>query len=410
MRDIYDDILGHVDTVLAYVGMAGVIPEWIGYTIITLVFAAILVGLGALVPIVMVWGERKVSADIQDRIGPNRVGPWGLVQTIADAAKLLTKENITPQRADKFLHLLAPILIFAGVFTPMVALPFASGLAVANLDVGVLFVFGIASFAVIAMIMAGWASNNKWSLLGGIRAAAQIISYEIPNGLALLTALVLLGTLNLNEISAAQSGGIWTWTVFRSPFTFAAFFLYIVSSFAEANRTPFDLPEAESELVSGYHTEYSGMRWAMFMMSEYIELFVIMAVMVIAFFGGWASAFPGEPMFGGVFWFLGKVAVFMYVAIWVRWTLPRLRVDQLMYTGWKVLIPFGFVTLFGASIQAIMGPVAQIVMGVLTWLLFAAFVMWVVKLVRSTRHTDGSHYKVKMSPAPMGSAEPGASR
>ena len=167
---------------------------------------------------------------------------------------------------------------------------------------------------------------------------------------------------------------------------FIAFFLYLASAFAEANRTPFDLPEAESELVSGYHTEYTGMRWAMFMMSEYVELFVVTAVMVTVYLGGWASPFPGEPLIGGLFWFLLKVGVFMYSAVWVRFTLPRLRVDQLMYTGWKVLIPFGFVTLIGASIQSLLGPTVQIVMSGITWILFAVFVWWVVKLVRATGH------------------------
>jgi NADH-quinone oxidoreductase subunit H len=379
MRGIYDAIL-------ELTGVAGVVPDWIGYTVITLVFALVLALLGALVPIIMVWTERKVSADIQDRIGPNRAGPWGILQSIADAVKLLTKENVTPGKADHFLHLFAPIFVFAGVFAPMVAIPYAAGIVVADLNVGLLYVFSVASFSVIAIIMAGWSSNNKWSLLGAMRSAAQIISYEIPNGLAILTAIVLLGTLNLNEISEMQSGGFWTWTVFRSPFAFAAFFLYIVSSLAEANRTPFDLPEAESELVSGYHTEYSGMRWAMFMMSEYVEMFVINAVMVTIFLGGWASVLPGEPAFGGILWFLGKTAIFMYIGVWIRFTLPRLRVDQLMYTGWKVLIPMAFVTLIGASFQALLGPTGQLVMAVITWLLVAATLIWVVVKARATAH------------------------
>ena len=379
MREFYD-------TFLNAVGLAGLIPDWIWYTVITLILALVVSLFAAFIPLVMVWAERKVSADIQDRIGPNRVGRWGIAQTIADTIKLIMKENITPQKADRFLHLFAPIFVFIGVFAPMAALPWAAGITVADLDVGILYIFSVASFTVIAIIMAGWASNNKWSLLGGIRSAAQIISYEIPNSLAVLTALVFLGTLNMNQIVVEQSGGLWTWTIFRSPFTFIAFFLYLVSAFAEANRTPFDLPEAESELVSGYHTEYTGMRWAMFMMSEYVELFVVTAVMVTVYLGGWASPFPGEPLIGGLFWFLLKVGVFMYSAVWVRFTLPRLRVDQLMYTGWKVLIPFGFVTLIGASIQSLMGPTVQIVMSGITWILFAVFVWWVVKLVRATGH------------------------
>ena len=379
MRNIYDAILEAG-------GLTAAMPDWIGYTILTLVFALVLALVGAAVPIIMVWGERKVSADIQDRIGPNRVGKWGVLQTIADALKLLTKENVTPDRADGVLHLFAPIFVFVGVFAPMVAIPWAAGIAIADLNVGLVYIFSVASFTVIAMIMAGWASNNKWSLLGGMRAAAQIISYEIPNGLAILAALVLLGTLNMNEIAESQSGGVWTWVVFRSPFTFLAFFLYLTSSLAEANRTPFDLPEAESELVSGYHTEYSGMRWAMFMMSEYIEMFVINAVAVTVFLGGWASVVPGVPFLGGVLWFVAKVAVLMYVGIWLRFTLPRLRVDQLMYTGWKVLIPLAFVALIGASCQAVMGHTGQFAMNVITWAIFTAFVAWVVRRAVATGH------------------------
>jgi len=374
------------DSILRLTHLTGLIPAWIGYAVLTFIVAIGVATLAALVPIIMVWVERKVSADIQDRIGPNRVGPYGLLQTIADAVKLLTKENITPARADALLHLFGPALVFTGVYAPLVAVAWAKGFAVADLNVGVLYMLAITSLTVIGIIMAGWSSNNKWSLLGGMRGAAQIISYEIPNGLAVLTVIVLAGTLNMNELAQAQSGGVQTWFVFRSPFTLVAFFLYLTSSLAETNRVPFDIPEAESELVSGYHTEYSGMRWALFMMSEYVEMLVVNAIAVTLFLGGWSGILPGTPLLGGWFWFLLKVAALMYVQVWLRFTLPRLRVDQLMYAGWKVLVPFGFVTMLGAAAQVLLGETGQRVMSAIAWLMFAAFVAMVVRRARATGH------------------------
>ena len=374
------------DSLLKALGLSGVIPAWVGYTVFILIAAVILSAVGGLTPIIMVLAERKVSADIQDRFGPNRVGPYGVLQTVADAIKLLTKENITPAKADPFLHLMAPILVFTGAFIPLIAVPWARRIILADFNIGVLYILGVASFTVIGMLMAGWSSNNKWSLLGGMRSAAQIISYEIPNSLALLTVIVIAGTLSMNGLAEAQSGGVHRWFVFRSPFAFLAFFLYLTSSLAEANRVPFDLPEAESELVSGYHTEYSGMRWAIFMMSEYIEMLVVNSVAVTVFLGGWNGMLPGEPLMAGWLWFVLKVSALMYMQVWVRFTLPRLRVDQLMYLGWKVLLPASFVTMLGASFQAILGPMGQMVMSATAWLLFAGFVVLVVRLARATGH------------------------
>jgi len=374
------------DAILEALGLTGILPAWVWYAVFILIGAVVLSAIGALTPIIMVWAERKVSADIQDRIGPNRVGRYGLLQTIADAVKLLTKENITPTKADSFLHLIGPILVFTGVFVPLLAVPWARGIVLANLNIGVLYMLGVASFTVVGMIMAGWASNNKWSLLGGMRSAAQIVSYEIPNGLSILTVIVIAGTLSMNDLAEAQSGGIHRWFVFRSPFTFLAFFIYLTSSLAETSRVPFDLPEAESELVSGYHTEYSGMRWAVFMMSEYIEMLVVNCVAVTVFLGGWNGLLPGKPLMAGWLWFLLKVAALMYVQVWLRFTLPRLRVDQLMYLGWKVLVPFGFVTMIGAAFQALMGTTGQAAMQVIAWLLFAGFVLLVLQRFRATGH------------------------
>lgn len=379
MQSIYD-------TMLEFLGLTGLLPTWVWYGVFILVGTALCSVIAALTPLVMVWVERKVSADIQDRLGPNRVGKFGVLQTIADTVKLLTKENITPTKADSFLHVMAPILVFAGAFLPLAAVPWARKIALADLNIGVLYMLGVASFAVIGIIMAGWSSNNKWSLLGAMRSAAQIVSYEIPNSLAVLTVLVIAGTLNMNGLAQAQAGGVHRWFIFQSPFIFVAFFIYLTSSLAEANRVPFDLPEAESELVSGYHTEYTGMRWALFMMSEYVEMLVVNCVAVTVFLGGWNGLLPGEPLMAGWQWFILKVAALMYVQVWLRFTLPRLRVDQLMYLGWKVLVPFAFVTMIGAAFQALMGPTAQTVMQVTAWALFAAFAYLVAKRFLATGH------------------------
>jgi NADH-quinone oxidoreductase subunit H len=301
-----------------------------------------------------VWLERKVSAHMQDRLGPMRVGGWhGWAQTIADILKLIQKEDIVPAAADKKLHFLAPFIVFVGAYAAYAAIPFSSSFIGANLNVGIFYIVAVSSIVVVGLLMAGWASNNKWSLFGAMRSAAQIVSYEIPSVLAILCAVMIAGTLNLQEINQMQAGWFWHWFIFRKfPFLFVAFLIYFVASLAETNRTPFDIPEAESELVAGYHTEYSGMKFAFLFLAEYANMFAVSAIGSSLFLGGWNSPF-GEFMSGpawGLFWFLSKGMFFVFVQMWLRWTLPRLRVDQLMYVSWKVLTPWAFACIFGIGL------------------------------------------------------------
>ena len=300
-----------------------------------------------------VWLERKVSAHMQDRLGPMRVGGWhGWAQTIADILKLIQKEDIVPAAADKKLHFLAPWIVFVGSYAAFAAIPFSSAYIGSNINLGLFYVIAVSSLVVAGLLMAGWASNNKWSLFGAMRSAAQIVSYEIPTALALLVVVMIAGTLNLQEINIQQSGWFWNWYVFKKPpFVFVAFIIYFVASLAETNRTPFDIPEAESELVAGYHTEYSGMKFALFFLAEYANMFAVSAIAATLFLGGWNSPFGdflGGPVWGA-FWFLSKGMFFVFVQMWLRWTLPRLRVDQLMYISWKVLTPWAFVCILGVG-------------------------------------------------------------
>jgi NADH-quinone oxidoreductase subunit H len=300
-----------------------------------------------------VWWERKISAHMQDRLGPMRTGGWhGWSQTIADILKLIQKEDIIPSAADRKLFKLAPYVVFGGSYAAYAAIPFSAAYVGAEIHIGLFYVIAISSVVVVGLLMAGWASNNKWSLLGAMRSAAQIISYEIPVALSILAVVMVVGTFDLQEINVAQGGWFWNWFVFRHfPFLFCAMVIYLVASLAEVNRTPFDIPEAESELVAGYHTEYGGMRFALLFLSEYANMFAVAAIASTLFFGGWNSPF-GSFLSGpwwGALWFLGKGMALIFIQMWLRWTLPRLRVDQLMYVGWKVLVPFSFVILLGVG-------------------------------------------------------------
>ncbi|MCX6120850.1 MAG: NADH-quinone oxidoreductase subunit H [Ignavibacteriales bacterium] len=316
-----------------------------------------------LMVLVVLYTEMKVAAHIQDRVAYMRTGWHGVFQPIADMLKLLQKEDIIPTKADKLLFRAAPFIAFTGTYVAYAVLPFSSIYIGSNINLGAFFLVAAGSLVVIGILMAGWASNNKWSLFGGIRSAAQMISYEIPTALAVIIVVMITGSLNLQDVTKFQDGGIGNWIVFGGPlpwtqklmlmpFTFVTFLIMFVASIAEVNRTPFDLPEAESELVQGFNTEYSGMRFAMFYLSEYANLFTVSAVVVSLFLGGWSSpfgAFMSGPVWG-VFWFVTKAYMFMLMQIWLRWTLPRLRVDQLMYVSWKVLTPWLFVCLLAVGL------------------------------------------------------------
>jgi len=317
-----------------------------------LTFASlVLVGV-ALAAMIFIWCERKIAGYMQSRYGPMYTGRFhGWLQSIADGVKLLLKEDIWPANADKLLFRIGPLLVFTGAFLGYAVLPFSPTWVGANLDIGLLYAFAASSLVVTGVLAAGWGSNNKWSLFGAMRGAAQVVSYEIPLGLAVLPIVMSVGTLNLSQLIIAQQGYIWNWHVFN-PIFFFAFFLYLISSLAEVNRLPFDLPETESELVSGYHTEYTGMKFAFFFLGEYADMFVVSAIAVTVFLGGWYTGIPAVDNFvHPAVVFIGKSVLLVMVQIWLRWTLPRLRVDQLMFVCWKVFIPatLGLVFLYGLS-------------------------------------------------------------
>ena len=324
--------------------------------VLGLIAGALVLVLIAVVALFLVWLERKIAAHMQDRLGPMRVGGWhGWSQTLADGVKLLLKEDIIPGAVDRYLYRLAPVVVFAGAYAIYVALPFGERLIVSDLNIGIFYILAISSLGVVGILMAGWASNNKWSLLGAMRSAAQVVSYEIPVAVVLLSVIPLVASLSMQDFVRAQQGGIQNWFVFRNPFTFLGFFIYFIASLAEVNRTPFDIPEAESELVAGYHTEYSGIRFSFFFIAEYAAMLAVGIVGATVFLGGWQAPWGGSYP-GGFFWVMGKAVFVVYVQMWLRWTLPRLRVDQLMYVGWKVLTPGAFLCVLGTMVWALAAP------------------------------------------------------
>jgi NADH-quinone oxidoreductase subunit H len=312
-----------------------------------------------------VYLERKIAGFMQDRLGPMRVGKWGLLQSLADIVKLLQKEDIMADAVDKKLFNLAPLLVFIGSYAAFATIPFSSIYIGSNIDLGVFFVTAISALVVAGLLLGAWASNNKYSLYGGMRTAAQIVSYEIPTAIVILSVVIIAGTFNLKEMSEQQTANIFNWYIFGGPelglkkfilipFMLVGTVIYFISSLAEVNRTPFDIPEAESEIIGGYHTEYSGMKFAFFFLAEYANMFAVSAIITILFFGGYQSPFGylGNLLnikwlvgVEQIFWFLFKGLLFVIVQMWLRWTLPRLRVDQLMVTCWKYLIPISLVNL-----------------------------------------------------------------
>ncbi|WP_370087293.1 NADH-quinone oxidoreductase subunit NuoH [Ekhidna sp.] len=295
-----------------------------------------------------VYAERKTAAFIQNRLGPMEVGPKGILQTVADLLKMLQKEDIRASAVDIIPYLIAPLIVFIAVFGGYAVLPVNADFSGSTITSGVFFLLAIVSLDVLGILMAGWASNNKYSLYGAMRSVAQIISYEVPLGLSVLCVVIISGSLDLQQMSQMQGGGILSWFIISHPVLIIPFIIFFISGLAEANRTPFDLPESESELIGGYHTEYSGFRWGIFMLAEYGMMLLLSILGSILFFGGWNSPVSGfgEGVIWGTFWLLFKSMILIFIQMWVRWTLPRLRVDQLMSLSWKYLTPIAIVMLF----------------------------------------------------------------
>ena len=305
--------------------------------------------------------ERKVSAYMQIRVGPNRVGFRGTAQTLADTVKLLVKEGLTPDGADKFLFNLAPFIVMIGAMLLMAPIPFARNFQIWDLNIGVLYISAISSISVIGILMAGWSSNNKYSLLGAMRSGAQIVSYELSAGCAILSIIVLTGSLRISDIIASQENGWW---IFKGHIpAMISFIIFIIAVTAETNRAPFDMAEAESELTAGFHTEYSGMRFALFFLAEYVNIFIVCAIGATLFLGGWMPFhLGGWQAFNHIMdfipsslWFFGKTFFLIFVIMWFRWTFPRLRIDQLLNLEWKYLLPISLFNLLLMALIAIMG-------------------------------------------------------
>lgn len=311
--------------------------------------------------IVMIFMERKVCAAFQCRLGPMRVGPWGVLQVFADVFKMLIKEIISINKSDKVLYNLAPYLVVMSSILTFCCLPFDKGLQILDFNIGVFFIMAASSFGVLGILLAGWSSNNKYSMIGAVRSGAQMISYELSIGLCILTIVVLCGTMQISELVEAQSKG---WFIFRGHIpAFIAFIIYLIAGNAETNRAPFDLPEAESELTAGFHTEYSGMHFGFFYVAEFMNLFIVAGIASTLFLGGWAPLYiSGLNGFNavmnyipGIVWFLGKTFFVIWLLMWVRWTFPRLRIDQVVSLEWKYLVPIGLLNLLIMTLCVVMG-------------------------------------------------------
>ena len=346
---------------------------------VSLAQIAAVMGVVMLTVMVLTLAERKVLGWMQDRMGPMEVGPYGVLQPIADGLKLFFKEDIIPAGANKFLFTLAPILALVPAMIGFAVIPFGPTMTIelfgmqikpfviSDINIGILYILAFASIGAYGIILGGWSSNSKYSLLGGLRSAAQVISYELNVGLAIVGVILLSGSLSLVKITEAQAGGFWNWFIIAMPFPqIFAFVVYVISSVAETNRVPFDLPEAESELVAGFFTEYSGMRFAFFFIAEYANMILVSCVAAALFLGGWNAPYPGTLLghlgldglawIENVVWFAAKVYVFLFLFFWLRATLPRLRYDQLMRFGWKVMLPIALGNIVLTAIAAYFFP------------------------------------------------------
>lgn len=342
---------------------------WLGYVLAAAVHVVLLLHVVAVGALIFIWLERKVAGRIQDRLGPTRVGgKFGWLQTLADGIKLVSKEDITPKEADPLLFKLAPYVAFAAGFAAFLALPFANGWAAMEVNIAVFFIAAVLGLEVFGVILAGYASGSKWSLFGAMREAAQVVSYEVPIGICIVVPVLIVGSLNLVTIGEAQAGLFTNWLIFHDLATFCIFWVYFTCAVASVNRAPFDLAEAESELVAGFHTEYSGLRWSFFFMAEYGSMFLVSGLAAILFFGGWNGPIPIFHMLGwayeqgatqwtvtgyiaqvaGVLNFILKAVLGVTVMMWVRWTLPRLRIDQVMTTCLKYCVPLAAIFFIGA--------------------------------------------------------------
>lgn len=331
--------------------LLGYIPEWAAVTLECLLIGVGLLLLYSVLALFYILFERKVCAAFQCRLGPNRVGPWGLLQSVADMFKILIKELISLKYTDKFLFALAPYLVILASMLAFAVLPWGNGLQIINFNIGIFFLIAVSSIGVLGILLAGWSSANKFTLIGALRSGAQMVSYELSIGLSVLTMVAFAGTMNVVEIVEAQSN---LWFIFTAHVpAIIAFIIYLIAGTAETNRGPFDLPEAESELTAGYHTEYSGIHFGFFYLAEYLNLFVVSGVATLLFFGGWMPLhIPGWDSFNmvmdwipSVLWFIGKAILISFIIIWFKWTFPRLRIDQMLALEWKYLLPINLVNL-----------------------------------------------------------------
>lgn len=336
-------------------------PEWLTTVTECVIIGLLLLLTYSVLALFYIYFERKVCAAFQCRLGPNRVGPWGLLQSVADMFKILIKELISLKHIDKFLFALAPYLVILASMLAFAVLPWGKGLQVINFNIGIFFLIAVSSIGVLGILLAGWSSNNKFTLIGALRSGAQMVSYELSIGLSVLTMVVFAGELNIVDLVEGQSN---LWYIFSGHIpALIAFIIYLIAGTAETNRGPFDLPEAESELTAGYHTEYSGIHFGFFYLAEYLNLFVVSGVATLLFFGGWMPLhIPGCDGFNAVMdyipsvlWFIGKAVAISFIIIWFKWTFPRLRIDQMLALEWKYLLPINLVNLVLMAIIVVYG-------------------------------------------------------